>query len=43
MHRLQLRAGGTYRMTLTYDYTAHSGKTTENSDAVSGTFVEMRR
>ncbi len=37
------RAGGTYRMILTYDEPGHStpGKSSQNSDIVEGRFVEL--
>ena len=41
--RFEPRVGGTYRMVLTYEEPAHSGhgKTTDQSDAVEGRFVEL--
>lgn len=35
------RAGGGYRMALTYDGEDHAGKTTEHGDVVEGRFVEL--
>ncbi|CEI83418.1 hypothetical protein J18TS1_30640 [Oceanobacillus oncorhynchi subsp. incaldanensis] len=36
------RQGGTYRITLTYEMdSAHSGKTTDNTDVTQGRFLEL--
>ena len=40
--RFEPRPGGKYRMTLTYDR-AGSGKTTDDSDTVSGRFIKLER
>jgi uncharacterized protein YndB with AHSA1/START domain len=39
--RFEPRVGGAYRMVLTYDQPSAAAKTTENSDAVLGRFVEL--
>lgn len=41
VEQFEPRVGGIYRMVLTYDQPTTSGKTTENSDAVQGRFVEL--
>lgn len=41
VEQFEPRAGGTYRMVLTYEEPTASGKTTENSDSVQGRFVEL--
>ena len=43
MHVFEPRAGGTYRMTLTYERPEHTapGKTSANEDVVNGRFVEL--
>jgi uncharacterized protein YndB with AHSA1/START domain len=41
MDAFDVRSGGYYRMTLTYQDAGHDGKTSENSDAVEGKFVEL--
>jgi len=41
VERFEPRVGGSYRMVLTYDEPSTSGKTTDDSDAVEGRFVEL--
>ena len=43
IEQFEPRVGGTYRMVLTYEQSGHAtqGKTTEQSDVVSGRFVEL--
>ncbi|MFP2908538.1 SRPBCC family protein [Pyxidicoccus sp. 3LFB2] len=43
LHTFDPRAGGTYRMALTYELPEHAnlGKSSENSDIVQGQFVEL--
>ena len=42
IQRFEPRAGGTYRMVLTYEGAAHTrGKSSEHSDVVEGRFVEL--
>jgi uncharacterized protein YndB with AHSA1/START domain len=41
VEQFEPRVGGTYRMVLTYGQPSAAAKTTENSDAVQGRFVEL--
>lgn len=44
VHAFDVRVGGTFRMSLTYQDQAHpvSGKTSEDTDTFQGRFVELR-
>ena len=41
VHAFEPRAGGSYRMTLSYDDATTRGKTAANEDVVEGTFLEL--